>query len=204
MNEQLQRNPYEPTRVPLIADPPVTDNEPEYGGFWIRVGAVLLDSLFLIPLGLLSLIGFRVSLRYFIYAPVPLMLFHAFYWMYLVKLFGGTPGKRLLKLRIVMADGKPITMMAAIIRNAPLYLLTAMNVYGQFAAARSLAGTDVAGMGFIEMSTMLASATPRWVTWVTPAMTVWYLVNSIVLASNDRRRALHDFLAGTMVLRDQR
>jgi uncharacterized RDD family membrane protein YckC len=207
MTEQ-HRNPYEPTKAPLIADGPPpgagADDEPEYGGFWIRFGAAMLDGIFLVPLGIIQFLGVRWSANYFVYSFVPLMIFNAFYWMYLVKAFGGTPGKRVVNMRIAMADGSPVTMTAAVLRNAPIYLLSLLSSLGQLMAIRSLPESDLAGLGYLETIQLLTSSAPAWYAWVGPAIFLWLLVTAIVLLCNRRRRALHDFIAGTVVLRERR
>src|SRR3954462_15079581 len=53
-----ERNPYAAPTAPLIAadEPTLLSTDPEtfeHAGFWIRVGALLLDSLLLSPLGIL-------------------------------------------------------------------------------------------------------------------------------------------------------
>lgn len=97
------------------------DNQ-RYAGFWIRLGATLIDSIVLImllavPLTLIYGSGYWVSpepvkgvwdvlLQYV--APTLLTLW---FW----RRFMGTPGKMILKLRIVDADtGKPMTTPQAV------------------------------------------------------------------------------------------
>lgn len=90
----------------------------EFAGFWIRVGAILIDSVvlsivsFVIKLiaGLAigggeiaesigGLIGFVIGIAYF-------TLFTASEWQ-------ATPGKRLLGIRVIKDDGGPITALRA-------------------------------------------------------------------------------------------
>jgi uncharacterized RDD family membrane protein YckC len=206
MNEE-KRNPYEPTKAPLFADQQPLPNanvdyEREYAGFWIRVGAIVVDGLILLPVTLLNAFGLQLSQRYFAYAIVPMMVVNALYWMYLVKRNGGTPGKRLLKLRITMADYSPVTMGAAVIRNAPLFLFSVVASISQMLAAQKISESDYKSLGFLERSQLMATLSPSWNRYSLIFVWVWMIVGIIVLLSNQRRRALHDFMAGTVVLRE--
>ncbi len=95
-------------------------------GFWIRVGAYLIDAVILIvaelivdvPLNfalgrsagaLTSLVNLAISLAYFVY-----------FWS--VNGGGQTVGMRALKLRVVMTDGSPLTVGAAVVRWIGLFI----------------------------------------------------------------------------------
>ena len=96
----------------------------EYGGFWIRVLAKILDSLIIwgiaaVCIGILAAILMplagqnRESQTFFALFVVALLLVFILGVMLFpiwcnVK-YGGTPGKRILRLRVVTATGGPIT-----------------------------------------------------------------------------------------------
>jgi uncharacterized RDD family membrane protein YckC len=48
----------------------------------------------------------------------------------------------------------------------------------------------------------LQAAAPRWNAWVTGVMYAWFLAIAIVMLCNRKRRSVHDFIAGTVVLRE--
>ncbi len=95
-------------------------------GFWIRVGAYLIDAVILIvaeaiidfPLnlalgrnaaGLTGLVNLAISLAYFIY-----------FWS---ETGGGqTIGMRALKLRVLKTDGTPLTIGTAVVRYIGLFI----------------------------------------------------------------------------------
>jgi uncharacterized RDD family membrane protein YckC len=208
MNEQA-RNPYEPTKVPLFADGPpasaaVSEYEREYGGFWLRVGALLIDGVILLPATAMQFFGPQWSRMYFWYSIIPMLLLNAFYWIYLVKRFGGTPGKRILKMRITMEDGAPLTRLAALLRNAPLYLGSALTTFATALAARTISDSDFIALGYLDKLRLLNANAPWWNIWVSTSLQIFVLVTAIVMLCNYRRRALHDYIAGTVVLREGR
>ena len=86
-----------------------------FGGFWIRLLAVILDGIILgIPLALVSLglvLVTKVSMIYWV-----VQLAGIFLVIYLNGAKGGTPGKKILGLRIVNEMGENIGIPVAILR----------------------------------------------------------------------------------------
>jgi uncharacterized RDD family membrane protein YckC len=206
MTEQA-RNPYAPSRVPLnLETSPVAKHtdDIEYGGFWLRVAAVLIDYVFLIPTGIASAVGLHFSAKYNVYAFVPTLLINAFYWIYLVKRYGGTPGKRLLKMRVAMENSAPVTTTAAIVRFAPMYALTALMAFLSLQTSLGIESDNYDSLSYLAKLQVIGAAQPAWGIWASVAIWAWIIVTAIVMLCNERRRALHDFFAGTVVLREQR
>ena len=68
----------------------------------------------------------------------------AFYHVYLVARFGGTPGKLALDIRIRMVDGSPVTLRAAVRRTAVTLALGAVSTVAYaYVFYRSPDGTSV-------------------------------------------------------------
>lgn len=57
---------------------------------------------------------------------------------------------------------------------------------------------EAGGLDWIDQ---VAELQPAWVTCVEYATVVWLLSELVVLLFNEKRRALHDFIAGTVVVR---
>ena len=47
---------------------------------------------------------------------------------------------------------------------------------------------------------LLKEARPAWETWVEAVGSVWICSELVVLLLNEKKRAIHDYLAGTVVL----
>jgi uncharacterized RDD family membrane protein YckC len=202
-----ERNPYAAPKAPLF-----TDNTPkslpteadlmEYGGFWRRVGATLLDSLILAPMGLALMVAVSYTHLAYLYYSAPSVVIFLVYEVYLVKRFGGTPGKRILGMRVTNLDGTPVTLKTAFIRYSPMFALTVLASIASAITALNLGGIGFEDLSYFEKMKAVSEHQPRWnmpLTWATQA---WYLVGAITLAANTRKRAVHDFIAGTVVLRD--
>ena len=103
-----------------------------YAGFGIRLGAAILDALILLPIGLLYgfAVGFFVGTHRGVIDPqnplngtfqavsavmnLLIYVFYLFYSAFCVSRFGGTPGKRICKLRVVRGDGGKVSFSRAL------------------------------------------------------------------------------------------
>ena len=79
-------------------------------GFWIRFVAALIDGLILMAVGFV--LGGLLKNNQFLSTLIG-ALYYIGFW---VKNDGMTPGKKVMKLKVVRVDGKPIDWMTAILR----------------------------------------------------------------------------------------
>jgi uncharacterized RDD family membrane protein YckC len=171
-----------------------------YAGFWRRLGAYLLDFLVMLPLGGLIIFG-NTQYRFFsLYVLLPMTAFQVFYGIYLVRRFGGTPGKLATGLRIRKVDGSPVGYREATLRFFPelglWFLLSVALLVPLFQI------TDDAYFSFsvFQRPLYLIRIAPSWYQPVNVANQIWIWSEFIVLLTNRKRRALHDFIAGTVVI----
>jgi uncharacterized RDD family membrane protein YckC len=178
--------------------------EVTYGGFWRRVGAFLADALIFLPLSLAALwLNGRYRL-FSLYYFGPGILIGLFYSVYLVKRFGGTPGKVVAGLRIIRVDGSPIGYREAVIRFFPEFFLSLIMSVGIIQATLQMSDLEYASFGFLERNVRVMALVPVWFKPVQYLNNAWVFSEFIVLLTNKKRRALHDFIAGTVVvLRNQ-
>jgi uncharacterized RDD family membrane protein YckC len=198
-----QRNPYAtsevPLEVPVVVEPGL--NDAEFGGFWRRFGAAFLDGLIVMPVTILAVVGLGFTRLFYVYYLVPGMAFMAFYYMYLVKRNGGTPGKRILDMRITMADGTPLTTKAAILRNIVEWGCAVLSTLSFAMAGMRIADAQFEPLGYLQKLQMIGASAPRWNTIPTYGTYAWFLIGAIVMLSSAKRRGIHDLLAGTVVVR---
>lgn len=108
----------------------------EYAGFWIRVGAAILDGLIIgIPVGFIAGLIFGVPenpLEFSssdVFINLSVIVITIFCW---VK-FAGTPGKLILKLKVLDADtGHQLSLGQAIIRQLAYIPSTLILLLGFF------------------------------------------------------------------------
>jgi len=102
--------------------------------------------------------------------------------------YGKTIGKMLMRVTVLTYEAETrITFRQSFLRESPWVMLVM--------AAWILAG--------VALATATAS-TPLWILinilrWCS---FVWYLVEIVTMLTNEKRRAVHDYIAGTVVVRD--
>ena len=100
------------TRFCAFCDHQTRPPELEYGGFWIRFAAYLIDGF--IVSTFTSLFLFQVeNPEALLWLPVVVgVAYHAGF----IAVSGGTPGKLMLGLRVLQADGEPATLGTGVLR----------------------------------------------------------------------------------------
>jgi len=174
--------------------PPVLDEvDPRtFRTAWRRLGAISIDLLIVAGVELLLVAALRVELPwdgdqrigrgvFVIDAVVGLV-----YPIVLHRVFGRTVGRWLTRVRLVALDLGPITWIQAVVRESPWIALVMFRSVGPFVFER-LFGRGEGATG--------------WLLWQIGAGPVWVLAELVVMLSSARRRALHDLLARTVVVR---
>ncbi len=195
-------NPYQAPAADLtnINTGPGEDG-PQAAGFWRRVGAHFIDTLIMLPIVGLTYWGSAVSRHFYAWWIVPSLVIGLAYSVYLVRRFGGTPGKLLMKLHIQMVDGAPVSLKAAFLRASVIQALALVTTAGLAISALAMNDADYLSMGMMARSQALTSTGPAWLSIASILMQVWIWGGLVVLLANERRRAPHDFLASTVLVR---
>lgn len=162
----------------------------KYRTFLPRLLALIINTLIFVPLsvldgmikeaGLLPVILSVWVLLFSLAHPVYSILMHGFY--------GQTLGKMALKIRVVDVFENPITFQHAILREVP-------NIFLNFSL---IFFTMSHFSGVLNFSDQLRSSAETivivfWICWAIGDIAVFFV--------NDKRRSLHDFIAGTVVIR---
>jgi uncharacterized RDD family membrane protein YckC len=194
-------DPYAPPASSLAGPTPAEQGVIRYSGFWQRAGAYLIDLLIVAPLGALDyLIGGSTHL-YPLYIFIPGQCLGLFLHVWMVRKYGGTPGKLVLGLRIAMSDGAPVTLPATLLRYAVMWGLGLCSSIAMIMAAMKITDEAYAGLSYIQRSQELVANAPSWFMAVTVLSQVWVVAALITMLANKQRRSVHDFIAGTAVFR---
>jgi uncharacterized RDD family membrane protein YckC len=171
-----------------------------YGGFWRRLGALLLDVLIQLPITAVFLWGRTQSRLFSVYAWAPLMIFAVFYNVYLVRRYGGTPGKLIAGVRIRKVDGSVIGYAEAVLRFLPEFLISLFSNIALLAPLFDMTDSAYLSLSFLEREQRLVQLASWWYRPASITGQIWMWSEFIVLLTNRKRRALHDFIAGTIVV----
>lgn len=176
-------------------------DSPEYGGFWVRAGALIVDGILYSPIFMLSVWSFGRH-REIYYAT---HVFNYLAWILLsiclVKWKGGSPGKLLFGLRIVAVDLKPIGWKEAWLRESVLLVSGIVSAMLYFSAVSKLSDAEFLGLDHerlwqrIDELGGIPLQVDVWFTYL------WTASEMVILLTNRKRRALHDFIAGTVVVK---
>ena len=176
------------------------DGERVYAGFWKRFKAAIIDTLVILLL-VLPLWRLRHSDDKTLVA-IDIILFSLLfmYDVFFNARFGGTPGKLLVGVRIAKPDGSPIGWLEAWKRSSVNILFTLLVLYIQLVPLSQVNDQQFASLAYPERMSLLESYSPSWLTSVNIASNIWFWSELIILLLNERKRALHDFIARTVVI----
>ncbi len=139
-----------PTFIQKLKEGIVVGYEYEYGGFWIRFGAKLIDWIILgMVNGLIGFLsgllmvffqnsysgsaGFMIGFQLF-FTLIQIVL-NAAYATFFVGKYGATPGKMACKLKIIVSDGGDVSYLRALGRHFAEFLSGMILLIGYIIAA---------------------------------------------------------------------
>ena len=178
-------------------------NQLSYGGFWRRTGALIIDFLVFAPITALYWILFQLSPGV---AIVSVVVFGALPFVYHVLFharWGQTLGKMATKVRVIATNGEPIGLKRALLRSLVDIVLWLAFASSMAVTLASWGSTPWRLLGWADRFRLINDRNPFYTTyeWASQA---WMWSEVVVLLLNRRRRALHDFIAGTVVVKVER
>jgi uncharacterized RDD family membrane protein YckC len=157
-------------------------------GFWIRVGASIIDSLIFIPIGILGFWN-TFSLKstvVLVLISLPGLLYKPF----MESFFGATLGKMSCKIKVIDDNGKKLSLFGAYIRFFPFLLSAGVTLAGQLMLFSSTQFESV------KSWTELAEAQQgNFLVVISYPVSALVLIDCIIVAFTFRKRALHDMMA---------
>ncbi len=122
------------------------------------------------------------------------------YNVYFNAHFGGTLGKLAVGIRITKPDGTRIGWPEAWKRSAVDLALGFLMLCIEVWALTQVNGEQYSATTFAQRRQLLQSYYPSWFSIVTISQQIWIWSELLVLLFNKRKRAIHDFIAGTVVI----
>jgi uncharacterized RDD family membrane protein YckC len=167
----------------------------KYATFWRRFWAAIADALLFWPLGWVDEWVWGATSSTAILVPWYVVYSVSFvaYSIVLHGLYGQTLGKALMGVKVVDLSEGRLSMTQAVLRDSFILVLTA---YGLAVGLRAVA----AGISPYDGAFELGIAD-----WVfVYANLGWFLLELVTMLFNRKRRAIHDFIAGSVVIRLER
>lgn len=175
-----------------------------YQTFWPRFWASWIDGLILMPVYLLFavILDPRISslwnLALWLLALV-LVVDRTGPWIYSILMhgrWGQTVGKMTTRVKVVDAvSEEPISYKKALLRDSiPILVLFPLLVYSLY---QLIIGSEY----HIPQPSPDLSITANIADWTEFIMGIWWFAEIVTMLTNEKRRAVHDFIAGTVVVR---
>ena len=174
-------------------------SEFEFAGFWKRVLAALIDAAIgwaLLPITLPMMFWcfrHRTIVPNLLFSIVWIIIF-----LYLVVHFGGTPGKLIVRLRIVDKLGNFLSWKAAIMRIIPCLIISLNSMLQMNSAVHNFPGF-VGAPSFLEVGKALNEYGGIH-TILATIFALFIYIDIGVILFNKKKRAIHDFIAGSYVI----
>jgi len=171
-----------------------------YAGFWLRLGALIVDTIVIAPLIWLAFWSLSTSQAWAVLIELLLTILFAFYNIYFVGRWGQTIGKMALHIKVVALDGSKAGFGRAFYRQSVDLAFSIFSTVLTVHALLSVSGAFYDPLSFEEKMQLLDDNTPSWHGVIDALSYAWVASELVVLLLNAKRRALHDFIAGTVVI----
>jgi uncharacterized RDD family membrane protein YckC len=170
-----------------------------YAGFWSRLVAGVIDLAVLVPCMAFGFWAMTASKLSALLLMLPLNALSLAYHVVLHARFGQTLGKMAAGVRVMKASGEPISWREAGLRSSVDMLLAVVGMASYAVMVARLPDVE-GGLGWFEHSMRLTRLQPTWARWAGYVNQAWFWSEMVVLLFNEQKRALHDFIAGTVVI----
>jgi uncharacterized RDD family membrane protein YckC len=157
-------------------------------GFWIRVGASVIDYLIFIPVGFLSFWN-TYSLKSIVVL-VLISLPGLIYKPFMESFFGATLGKMSCKIKVIDDNGKKLSLFNAYIRFFPFLLLAGVGLANQLILFSSPQFESI--KSWTELS---QAQQGNFLVVISYPVMALVLIDCVMVAFTFRKRALHDMMA---------
>ena len=180
----------------------LTTEQVEYATFWKRVGAYLLDAIFLILIiGIINFINISNYKSFLLY--LPFALIGICYKPFMESYYGATIGKMILKLKVTNENFEKIDMTTSILRSLILVFPAAMYVPIYYLAFNNPSLMDL--NGFMEFSkAMTAEYSMLGIIGNLSLILIIADIIFLLIDQTKKQRSLHDRIADTYVINDKK
>jgi len=200
-----QTDPYAPPQSSLSGMTPAEiaarhSGARNYPALWRRGTAFLIDMIVMSPSVVFDYLFAGEARVFQLYNLILGQFLIVYFYVFFVVKMGATPGKLLLGLHITKEGGAPVTAKDAVLRYGVMWLITLASSVMMVMGAFSLTEEAYHAMEWsARLNAMLAQVPGSKA--LNQLWLIWLVACAISLLASKQRRALHDFIAGTVVVR---
>ncbi|MEQ8561834.1 MAG: RDD family protein [Cytophagales bacterium] len=167
----------------------------EYAGFWIRVGATFIDFfVLLIPIVIYWMFLFywkNLGLVLVVYILITL------YKPFMEYKYGATVGKMVLGLKVFSSELEKLSVKQTLVRANPWLVQSALGIY--IYVALMTHPSFESAEGFMEIAQLQEQITPSLLQVV---FSLYFAICVITVAFNKNKQGGHDLMANTVCLNE--
>lgn len=175
-------------------------HESLFAGFWARFGSILLDGLIFTPVTIFILVAQNFGQTGYLIGGLTSLLLYVILYIYVAGKYGGTPGKLICGIKIIRMDGEDISYSEAAKRSGVQLAISFLAQIMLFSAVYSMTPEEYDALSWAEKSVAITQVYPTLHLLHLIIANIWIWGELIVLLTNDRKRALHDYMANTVVV----
>ncbi|MCK4401922.1 RDD family protein [bacterium] len=174
----------------------------KYAGFWKRFCALIVDAIIMSPIFFISSRFAHKSLHGYIATTIFGLFAYIIFQIIFVKFWGGSPGKLAVKIKIVKLNGSNVLWREAILRSiVDLMFILLIDFIIIYTLSKS--NITWGSYTFQVFRKYYKTLLPSYYKTIEILRQIWFWSELIVLLFNKKKRALHDFIAGTVVIRKE-
>ena len=159
-----------------------------------------VDCFVLFPFGMIFLFLENISISSAVAVTVVSSSFFATYAIFLHYRYGATLGKMATGIKVTLPDGSPIEIKEALLRSCVELALSITTMVAQLSALINADAEQYQSLDWVGREAYVSSLVPAWHEAVEPIYWIWFWSEVVVLLFNERKRAIHDSIAGTVVI----
>lgn len=171
-----------------------------YAGFWKRSVALLVDGLLLTPLSFIFVMLDGVSRPMALLSALAFAVVAYGYEVGCVARWGQTLGKYAVGIRVVRSDGSRVGWREAWLRSSVDLGFACILFLGDTSAIVHAPASLWTDVGWMVRQAKLQAARPDAIEFVAWVQMGWLLGEVVSVLFNEKKRSLHDYIAGTVVI----
>jgi len=179
------------------------NGEKVFAGFWKRLGAAIIDIIVFLPVMFISYYIQSISMLNAILITTILAPLYYGYIIFFHYKFGATIGKMVVGIQITLPNGHKIGFKEAFLRSSVEIVITCFVVTAQLIALKQADPDIYLNAGWADRAKYIVLLLPTWYGLINLLNQAWFWSEFIVLLFNKRKRAIHDFIAGTVVIKQK-
>jgi uncharacterized RDD family membrane protein YckC len=173
---------------------------PEFAGFGARLGASFFDTFIILPFIIFEIFAGEHSRAASVVVHVATSVVFVGYQIIFHARHGQTVGKMIAHIKVTDLNFRKIGLGRAVLRSSVDLIFQILVVYLVVQGIYLIPEPEFVSLGFIKQNEKINALVPMLMI-VSNLQFVWALSEAFVMITNHKRRSIHDFIAGTVVVK---